>query len=176
MEDEQLWPNNILKETAQILYVRTVPKNKDAFGQIAYAEIVVKAPFRYIDDPTIKTSRSKSTELPVLRDRVTRVFQTNTLQEEFEQQHRAHRGQKFAVLRLMQTSSRLIKNLINGKYQHLPRVSILIIESTHEADKWRRVGLFGISVPIYPDEDDLDLQFMNEMKRAKWEWKCVTIV
>ncbi|CAF9905836.1 MAG: hypothetical protein ALECFALPRED_001360 [Alectoria fallacina] len=175
LEDEQTWPFVTVEETAHILHMRTTPLNKNSFGQIAHAEIVIKAPFRYIDDPKIETSSSKSTALPVLRERVMRELQIHTSQDEFEQQHRPHRGQKFAVLRLMQTS-RLWSSMGEGKDVYLPGASILILESTGEADKWRRVGFFSISVPAYPDADDLNVQFLDEMKRAKWEWRKVIIV
>lgn len=175
LEDEQTWPFTAVEETAQTLHVRTTPKNKDVFGQIAHAELVIKAPFRYIDDPTIKTPASNSTALPVLRERVTQELQIKISQEEFKQQHLPHQGQKFAVVRLMQTS-RLCTSTIGGKDQYLPRASILILESTGEVDKWRRVGFFAVSVPIYPDADDLNLRFFDEMKRAKWGWRKVSIV
>ena len=175
LENEQTWPFTTVEETAQTLYVRTTPKNKDVFGQIAHAEIAIKAPFRYIDDPTVETSASESTALPVLREQVTQELQILTSQEEFEEQHRPHPGQQFAVVRLMQTSQ-LLTLMLGGKDQYLPTASLLILESTGEADKWRRVGFFSVSVPFYPDVDDLNLRFLDEMKRAKWEWRKVNIV
>ena len=175
LEDEQTWPFTTVEETARILHVRTTPTNKDVLGQIAHAEIVIKAPFRYIDDPTTETSASKSTALPVLRERVTQELQIQTSQEEFEQQNRPHPGQKFAVVRLMRTS-RLWTSTVGGKNHYLPRASILMLESTGEVDKWRRVGFFSVSVPIYSDADDLNLRFLDEMKRAKWEWRKVSIL
>lgn len=164
-----------IEETTQILHVRTTTKNEDAFGQSAHAEIYVKAPFRYIDDAKIETSRSGSIELLVLRKRVTQGLQVHTSQEEFKQQHWSHRGQRFAVLGLMQTSPPFT-SLIKGEDQYLAGASILILGSAHEADKWRCVGFFSVSLPIDPNGDDSDLRSMSEMKRAKWEWRDVTIV
>ena len=114
LEDEQTWPLPTVEEAAQTLHTRTTPKNKDVYGQIAHAEIVIKAPFQYIDDPTVETPASKSTALPVLRERVTQELQIQTSQEEFEQQHRPHWGQIFAVVHRMQTS-RLWTSMMGGK-------------------------------------------------------------
>ena len=104
LEDEQMWPFMTVEETARTLHVRTTPGNQDSVPQTSHTEIVVKAPFQHIDDPTIDTKASKSTALPVLREWVTQELQIRTSREEFEQQHRPLPGQEFAVLRLMQTS------------------------------------------------------------------------
>lgn len=175
LEEEQTWPFTKAEEIAQILHMRTTTKSKDVFGQIVHAEIIIKAPFRYIDDPRIETSSSKFTALPVLKERVRQALQIHTSQEEFEQQHRPHRGQKFAVLRLMRTS-RLRTSTVGGKDMYLPGASILILESAGEGNKWRRVGFFPVNVPMSPDADDLNLRFLDEMKRAKWEWREVSIM
>lgn len=175
LEDEQTWPLTTVEEAARTLHVRTTPKNKDSVPQASYTEIIIKAPFQYIDDPKIETPANKPTALPVLRERVTQELQIHTSQEEFEQQHRPHREQKFAVLRLMQTS-RLWTAMAGFKDHLLPRAGILMLESTGEADKWRRVGFFSVSVPMSPDADDLNLRFFDEMKRRKWEWRKVSIV
>lgn len=176
LEEEQTWPLTTVEETAQILHVRITPRYKDVFGQIARAEIVIKAPLQYIDDPSIETLTGKSTALPALRERVAQELQIHSSQEEFEQQHQPHRGQNFAVLRLMQTSRLWTSMVAGGKDIYLPRASILILESTGEADTWRRVGLCSVSVPAFPDADDLDLRLLDEMKRAKWEWRKVNLV
>lgn len=175
LEEEQTRSFTRVEETAQILHIRTASKNIDVFGHVAHAEIVIKAPFQCIDDPKIEISSSKSAALPVLRELVTRELQIHTSQDEFEQQHRPHQGQKFAVLRLMWTS-RLWTSMVKGKDQYLPSASILILESASEAGKWRRVGFCSASVPAYPDADDLNLRSLDEMKRAKWEWRKVNIV
>lgn len=175
LEEEYTWPFIQVEETAQILYVRMTPKNQDVFGQLTHAEIVIKAPFQYIDNPKIGTPTSKSTALPVLRERLMQELQIKTSQDEFEQQHRPHRGQNFAVLRLMQTS-RLWTSTVGGKDLYLPGASILILESTGEAGKWRRVGFVSVSVPANPDADDLNVRFLDEMKGAKWGWRKVNIV
>ena len=179
LEEEELWPFAKVEEIAQILHMRTTTKNKDVFGQIVHAEILIRAPFRYIDDPRIETSSSKSTAFPVPKELVTQTVQIYRkiffLQEEFEQQHRPHRGQKFAVLRLMRTSQWWIST-VGGKDMYSPRASILILESAGETNKWRRVGFFQVNVPMSPDADDLNLRFLDEMKRAKWEWREVSIV
>lgn len=175
LEEEQTGPFITVEETAQTLHVRTTPKHKDVFGQIVHAEIVIKAPFCYIDDPTIETSTSEYTALPALRERVTRELQIHTSLEEFEQQHRSHPGQKFAVLRLMRTS-RLLTSNFGGKDHYMPGASILMLESAGGADKWRRVGFFSVSVPFSPDADDENLQILDEMERVKWEWRKVSLV
>ena len=175
LEEEQTWPFTTVEETAQILEVQILPKYNDVFGQIAHAEIAIKAPFQSIDDPKTETPTSKSTTFPVLRERITQELQIHTSRDEFEQQHQPHSGQKFAVLRLMQTS-RLWKSIVPGKDQYLPRASILMLESVSGADKWRRVGFFSVSVPADPEKDDLNVRFLDEMERARWGWREVSIV
>lgn len=175
LEEEQTWPFTTVEETAQTLHVRITSKNKDLFGQLAHAEIIIKAPFQDIDDPRTEIPTSISTALPVLRERVTRELQIGQSQEEFEQQHRPHRGQTFAVLRLMWTS-RLWVSIVGGKDRYLPTANTLILESTGEPDQWRRVGFCLVSVQTDPDPDDLDLRSLDEMKKKKWEWRTVTIV
>ena len=51
-----------------------------------------------------------------------------------------------------------------------------MLESTGEVDNWRRVGFLSVSIPMSPDANDSNLRFLDEMKRAKWEWKKVIIV
>ncbi len=176
LEDEATWPLTTVEETAQVVLVRSTLKKRDVFGQTADAEIVIKAPFQYIDDPEIEVLTFKSTAFPFLRKQVSLELQFDASRaREFEQQHRPHRGQKFAVLRLMQTS-RLWTSTVLREDVYLPKASIMIIESVGEADRWRRVGFFSVSVQAYPDADDLDVQFLSEMKKAKWEWRNVNIV
>ena len=175
LDDEQRWPFMKVHEIAQPLQVRTTLKTKDKFGQIAQAEIIIRAPFQYIDDPKLETLAGKPTALPALRELVTGQLQNS---HEFEQQHRPYQGQKFAVLRLMQTSRRFgSKSRVRGMYKHLPGASILILESTGEApDQWRRVGFRSVCVLFNASADVLSWQCLGEMKRAKWEWRKVSIV
>ena len=175
LEEERTWLFTRTEEAAQILRVRITPKNKNAFGQIAHAEIVIKAPFQFIDDPRIEASTNKSTALPVLRELVTLQLRIDPLQWEFEQQHRPYRRQKFAVVRLMQTV-RLSTSMLERKDLKSRSASILLLESTGEADQWRRVGFFPVFVSPLSDADDLHLLFLDEMKEAKWEWREVNIV
>ena len=162
LDEEQGWPLMRLDEIAQTLHVHTVPKYK----------IVIKAPFQSIDDPRLQTLTGKPVALPALKRFVTRELR---FEHEYEQQHRPYPGQKFAVVRLMQTT-RVFESTVGGEDWFMPRASILILESTGEADQWRRVGFFAVSVPFNPDADDLNSLFLEEMKRAKWEWKKVSIV
>lgn len=162
LDEEQGWPLMRLDEIAQTLHVFTVPKYK----------IVIKAPFQSIDDPKLQTVTSKAVALPALKRFVTRELR---FEHEYEQQHRPYSGQKFAVVRLMQTTQ-VFESTVGGEDWFIPRAIILIIESTGEADQWRRVGFFAVSVRFPPDADDLNFLFLDEMKRAKWEWKEVSIV
>ena len=163
-ERENRWPSFRLDEMAQVLKVRIIPKTSDVLGQIAHAEITIRAPFQYIDDPNLETSAVEPAACPSLRKLL--VDRLRILQQEYVQQHRPHRGQKFAVVRLRQTMGLL----------DTPGASILVLESTGEADRWRRVGLIGISVPFNAEADDEDWQCLDEMKRASWKWKKVIIV
>ena len=84
-EVEQEWPFVGLDETVQILNVCITPKTPDVFGQIAYAEITIKAPFHYIDDPNLKTLSMKPTTFPLLRELAAVNFRIS--QHEYVQQH-----------------------------------------------------------------------------------------
>ena len=131
-EAEQTWPFIGVDETAQILNVRITPKTPDVFGQLAYAEITIKAPFHYIDDPNLETSSMKPRTFPLLKELVT--TRNRIAQHEYVQQHRPHEGQQFAVMRLMQTTRTLESTVSWRKSQDMPGACILMLESTGNAD------------------------------------------
>ena len=173
-EGEQEWPFFGLDETAQILSVRITPKTPGIFGQIAYAEITIKAPFHHIDDPNLEISSMKPMTFPLLRELV--AVNVRISQHEYVQQHRPHEGQKFAVMRLMQTTKTMESTVSWRKIQNIPGACIMMLESTGEADRWRRVGFVPVSRPFDAEPDEFNSRFLDEMKRARWEWREVIIV
>ena len=127
---------------------------------------------------------------------VRRNFRTRDTVQEFEQQHQAHSGQQFAVVRLIVTSRTRISS-ITGKEMYQIRAEILVLESTdikqshgpvrvnsylaqwaneNQMRPWRRIGQFTILPPSFPDDDDIYVQCFEEMKKANWDWREVTIV
>ena len=173
-EEEQTWPFIGRDETAQILNVSILLKTPDVFGQIASAEISIKAPFHYTDDPSLETSSMRSTTLPFLREQVATTF--SIAQEEYMQQHRPHEGQEFAVIRLMKTRRRMKSTVSWLQDQDMPGASILMLESTGKADRWRRVGFFSVTRSFDAEPDERAPRFLDEMRRARWEWRKVIIV
>lgn len=196
LEEEQTWPSKTVKETAKLLDVGVKHKFTDPFGRIDDAFLVIEAPFCYIDNPQMANISGDPGENAVLNERVQQEIHIRTSAEEFEQQHKAHGGQRFAAIRLLKTS-RNLKSTVGAEDIHLPGTSILMLESTGAEEdlgkggvnrdyigvgegeregSWRRVGFFPVAVPFQPDKNDMSVRFLEEMKRAKWEWKEVRIV
>lgn len=88
---------------------------------------------------------------------------------EFDQQHKGHAGQEFALIRLIKTFSDHGKSY----WAQTRRVYILILESTGEREnEYRRIGKLIVSSNRTTDgETDL-----NEINEAKWEWKKVRLI
>lgn len=209
LEEENLWPLTTLEETASCVDVHVEPKFADPFGQINDAWVLIKAPFRYIQDPAAAMTSTPASEDPVLNERVRKELCIRTSRNEFVQQHQPHVGQKFAVLRLMMTT-RVYTSTVDKGETRLPGASILMVETTgggkrgdeehavgeekqeqrewekghggkgrkrEEAkEEWRRIGFFPSFVPAFPDEEDINKRFLEEMAQARWEWRVVKLV
>ena len=129
---------------------------------------------------------------PVLNSQVRKHLSLSVSEEEFKQQHQAHDEQRFAVVRLMRTSSSSVSE-ITGAETYRPGAQILILESTEaeenlvtrrvkrgeekaRKDLWRRIAFMPIGVPFEPDDKDANVLFLDEMNMAKWTWEDVTII
>lgn len=212
LEDENLWPLVTLEETASCVDVHVEPRFADPFGQISNAWVMIKAPFRYIQDPETAMAFTPAFEDPVLNEHVRGNLSIRELRNEYVQQHQPHPGQKFAVLRLMMTT-RVYNSIVDKEETRLPGASILMVETTGggkrgdegnavreekqkqkwgggekgqngegkkrekvKEEEWRRIGFFPLSVPAFPDEEDSNKRFLEEMSQAKWEWRVVKLV
>ena len=212
LEDERVWPLETLEETASCVDVHVESKFADPFGQINDAWVMIKAPFRYIQDPAAAMTFTPASEDPVLNEHVRENLSIREFRNEYVQQHQPHPGQKFAVLRLMMTT-RVYSSTVDKEETRSPRASILMVETTGggkrgdeenavreekqkqkqgggekgqngkgkkrekaKEDEWRRIGFFALSVPIFPDEEDIDKRFLEEMLQARWEWRVVKLV
>ena len=47
---------------------------------------------------------------------------------------------------------------------------------TEQNELWRRVGYFPIAPGVYADDNDVERRSLEEMVKAKWEWREVMIV
>ena len=196
LEEENYWPLLDLKETAVLVDVCVKPKGADRLGQVSDACLIIRAPFCYIDDPRTRDTSNPLQINPVLNRRVQQDFSVSWTVQEFEQQHQAHSGQQFAVVRLMATSRTTISSL-TGKEMYQNRAEILVLESTDieqghgpvrvnncfwqwakrdQFRPWRRIGCFAISPQVFPDDDDINLLCLEEMNKANWGWREVMIV
>lgn len=43
-------------------------------------------------------------------------------------------------------------------------------------EEWRHIGFFPLFVPAFPDEEDINKRFLEEMAQARWEWRVVKLV
>lgn len=209
LEEENSWPLTTLEETASCVDVHVEPKFADPFGQINGAWVMIKAPFRYIQDPAAAMTLTPASEDPVLNERVREELCIRTSRNEYLQQHQPHPGQKFAVLRLMMTT-RVYSSTVDNGETRLPGASILMVETTGSGkrgdeenavmeeklkqgrrgegqngkgrkrekakEEWRRIGFFSLSVPAFPDEEDISKRLLEEMSQARWEWRAVKLV
>ncbi|MCJ1394681.1 hypothetical protein MMC18_007561 [Xylographa bjoerkii] len=163
-------------EQAKVLEVGITPRLNDPFGQIREGFLIIRAPFCEIEDPYNSDCNRAATPNPILETKMHDVF-ANVLddQSEFQQQHREHAGQRFAVIRIARyLDDRFDEGPgVNGKR---PGTKMMVIESTGmQENEFRRVGLH--TVQVSNGVDLLNQQyFFKEMEEAKWKWKKVRLV
>ena len=165
-----------VEETARVLEINTTPRFANPFGQTRDGNLVMRAPFCFIKNLFVEEQNSSSVAHPVLEAFIQQQLEVEDNQWEFKQQHKAHLGQRFALLRIAKTyrinTSQFHKDIIRRD-----GAKLMIVETTgQQEDEYRRVGMVSPLVPYPAEPDDDNVQVFQEMKRAKWEWKKVRLV
>ena len=196
LEEENYWSLLDLKESAALVDVCVRSNSGDIFSQVSEARLIIRAPFCYIGDPRTCDTSDAFRSNPVLNRLIHERFRISDTVHEFEQQHQVHSGQQFAVIRLMVTSKRRL-SFLHDKEMFEMSAEILVLESTELKQSlgpvrvnghvlqwakkdhirpWRRIGFLSISIPLFLDDDDINVRCFEEMKKANWEWREVMIV
>lgn len=174
LAEEKEWPYVFPQETAKVLHITTTPRLSDPFGQITDGLLVIRAPFRLIQNP-FTTKESRTVPGTAIEQRVLQEKEITASRAEYQQQHCHHPGQYFAIIRIILYHRDLTN--YDGTNIRMPGTKLLVLETTGQReDEFRRIGLMDVAVPMNPDVDDRDVKFLEEMKAAKWRWKEVRIV
>ena len=190
MAEEDAMSLRELKEIAVLVDVSVVSKLPDNFGQVTSAYITIRAPFLFINGPQTLGASEHSAWGTRLDKGLDRTF----TDKEFKQQHQTHSEQQFAIVRLMITSKTVV---YGGAEAYRPRAEIMVLESAKseltivkgrarsghlgrrkrvDIRLWRRVGFFSVDTSWPPENDGINEEWFEDMKKAKWEWREVTII
>jgi len=163
-------------ETARVMKISTTPRSADPCGQVSAGFLIIRAPFVAVDEPSMEEYAPLRTQNPTLAQRIRSLMTLLSFRAEYEQQHKAHAGQRFAVIRLVRYY-REVTSSLDGKKTRLPAASMMLIETTGYRDnEYRRVGLLSIAVPMNPEPGDADQNFLAEMKEAKWAMNEIRVI
>ena len=163
-------------EQAKVLEVGITPALNDPFGRIREGFLLIWAPFCEILHPYSSSADRKATKNSILDSKMHDVFaDISDYQSEFQQQHREHAGQRFAVIRLVRYLDDRFDQ-VPGYDDKLPGTTMMVIESTGmQENEFRRVGLHTERVE-YGADMQKERSFFREMDKAKWKWKTVRLV
>jgi hypothetical protein len=88
-------------EQAKVLAIKISAHLNDPFNRITQGTLTIRAPFCCIRDPSDSAAESGDPRTRVLDALLHQNFSDGVdLEFEFRHQHREHKGQRFAVLRL----------------------------------------------------------------------------
>ena len=173
---EVSWSSEWIEEAAQVLDCRTIARTTDPFGQTSEGHLVLKAPFLQIIDPRSKNLDPCDIVFPALHERIQIEMSLQDFQAEFKQHHKSHTGQNFALIRLVKSYEK-IQDVFGTWSRRENGTSVLMLESTGEQQmEYRRVGLLAIRPSGLSSPDEINWRCLNEMKKAKWDWKKVRLV